>query len=342
MAAPGVAVALPAGVPVPSFAARSWLLADLGTGAVIAARGAHQRDYPASTLKTLTLLAAHSRVDQKSVVTPIPGDLAEGSRVGLVPGQKYTVRNLFEGAMLASGNDAATALARVAGGSAGVGGHVSQMQALAQELGALDTTVKNPTGLDAPGQQSSAYDLALFGRAVLAEPQLAALAATKSVPFPGKTIAPSKRATYQVGNLNRLLYNYDGAIGVKNGFTTLARSTTIAAARRGNQAYLLTALHRDSGTWGPEAELLDWAFRYGPRVQPVGRLVNRGEITASQPSISPAAQPTSSRPASVQRPATHRSWPLPLGLAVLLTGVALWCQRRASRLPDSGGPRRAR
>ncbi len=333
---------VPLGVPRPEFPARSWLLADANSGEILAAQAAHQRDYPASTLKTLNLLAALPRIDPEARITIIPADMAEGSQVGLVPKQEYRVQELLEGAMLASGNDAATALARASGGPAGVAGHIRSMQELARELGALDTTVRNPTGLDAPGQLSSAYDLALFGRAALANPTLAKLAATKSVQFPGKQDAKGNITRYQVGNLNRLLYNYEGAIGVKTGFTTLARSTTIAAVRRGDHTYLLTALHRDNGSWGPEAKVFDWAFSHGARAQPVGRLVNPGELqkTASpQPALSPS--PASVTTNQKDRP-SQRSWWPGLCLAAALLAIAVIAVRRSAQVRIGGGPRRAR
>jgi serine-type D-Ala-D-Ala carboxypeptidase (penicillin-binding protein 5/6) len=259
------------------------VLADLSTGQVLAARGAHRRGLPASTLKTLTALTALPLVDPDAQVTAQASDIVEGSQVGLMPGSRYTVRQLLQGALLASGNDAATALARVAGGAAGVDGHVARMQAEASALGAQDTVVRNPTGLDAAGQVTSAYDLALIARAAMARADLRALVATRKVAFPGKESARGRRPTYQIQNHNRLLSNYPGAVGVKNGFTDRARWTSIGAVTRGGHTYLLTALHRGGGSWRADAAMYDWAVRYGGRVRPVGRLVDRGETAASQP-----------------------------------------------------------
>jgi serine-type D-Ala-D-Ala carboxypeptidase (penicillin-binding protein 5/6) len=289
LAGAGLALDRPAGVPAPPrFAARSWVLADLSTGEVLAARGAHRRGLPASTLKTLTTLTALPLVDPDTRVTARTTDIVDGSQVGLKPGSSYTVRQLLHGTMLASGNDAATALARATGGVGGVGGverHVARMQAEAVALGARDTVVRNPTGLDAPGQVTSAYDLALIARAAMARSDLRALVATRKVSFPGKEArAGGRRPTYQIQNHNRLLANYPGAIGVKNGFTDRARWTSIGAVTRGGRTYLLTALRRGDGSWRADAAVLDWAFRYGTRVRPVGRLVDRGDPAVVSPS----------------------------------------------------------
>ncbi|MGH8970674.1 MAG: D-alanyl-D-alanine carboxypeptidase family protein, partial [Actinomycetes bacterium] len=157
----GVVVDAPAGTrPLPRLSARSFVLADAGSGDVLAARDPHGRLRPASTQKILTALTLLPELDPATVYTATFDDAnVEGSKVGVVPDATYTVHNLFEGLILMSGNDAANALARAAGG---VRRTVAKMNTTARELGALDTTVRNPSGLDAPGQLTSAYDLALL------------------------------------------------------------------------------------------------------------------------------------------------------------------------------------
>jgi serine-type D-Ala-D-Ala carboxypeptidase (penicillin-binding protein 5/6) len=299
----------PADVPAPpKFAATSWVLADLSTGEVIAAKGAHRPGLPASTLKTLTVLTALPVLDPDARVLAQPGDIVDGTKVGLVPGSGYSVRQLLEGTMLSSGNDAATALARAAGG---VRRQVTRMQTEADSLGAFDTVVRNPSGLDAPGQVTSAYDLALIARAAMARPDLRALVATRSARFPGKQTARGPRTGYQIQNHNRLLANYPGAIGVKNGYTERARWTSVGAADRGGRTYLLTALHRGDGSWRSEAAMFDWAFRYGARVRPVGRLVDRGEATrgagAGNSGASQAGSAGSTTPVAADDPGAGRT-----------------------------------
>ncbi|MQA35193.1 D-alanyl-D-alanine carboxypeptidase family protein, partial [Modestobacter roseus] len=148
--------------------ARGWLVADAGTGQVLGARDPHGRYYPASALKTLTLLTLAPQLDPGQVVVGTVEDEAiEGSRVGLVRDGQYPVDLLFRALVMQSGNDAANALARAAGG---VPPTVAAMNATAARLGASDTVVGTPSGLDVAGQSSSPYDLALFMRELVTDP----------------------------------------------------------------------------------------------------------------------------------------------------------------------------
>ncbi|MFM7146898.1 MAG: D-alanyl-D-alanine carboxypeptidase family protein, partial [Actinomycetales bacterium] len=184
--------------PLPDIRAASWVIADATTGAILAAKDAHLQRAPASTLKTLTALTVLPNLPLDGTYRPSHKDAAVGgTRVGLVAGKPYTIRELLYGAFLSSGNDAATALARANGG---VRETVQQMNALAAQLQAFDTVAINPTGLDEPGQLSSAYDLALFARAGLARPDFAEFARTKTYDFPSRG-----SGTYRIYNTNRLL-----------------------------------------------------------------------------------------------------------------------------------------
>ncbi len=277
---------VPAGVPAPpQLAAASYVLADATSGAVLVAQNPHGRTLPASTLKALTALTVIPLLSPAERYTAVPEDLVEGTKVGMSPGSSYSVQQLLQGMMLSSGNDAATGLARVAGGDGGVEQTVAAMQQNAIRLGALDTVVKDPSGLDAPGQVTSSYDLALIARAALRLPAFDALVATRRVRFPGKAEVGKVRRSYEIQNHNSLLFNYPGAIGVKNGYTVAARWTIVGAATRGGRTYVVTALARADRSWRPTAALLDWAFAHGARARPIGRLVEPGEVqpTAAVP-----------------------------------------------------------
>ncbi|MDR6862375.1 hypothetical protein [Phycicoccus sp. 3266] len=280
LAATGVVTDLPPGVPAPpKLRDVSWLLADLDTGEVVAAKAPHARLLPASTLKTLTALTLIPQVPKDQLVKASPADAAaDGTRVGMVPGQSYTGRQLFQALLMSSGNDAAYALAEAGGGREKV---LAEMNANAAHLGAHDTVAKDPSGLDAPGQTSSAYDLALIARAALQLPDFRAYVTTKQADFPG-LVDPrtKKRKTYKINNHNALLYNYPGTIGVKNGYTVAAHRTFISAVTRGGHTYLLTEMYGLDHSWRPQAAMYDWAFRYASKARPVGRLVEPGEVTA--------------------------------------------------------------
>jgi D-alanyl-D-alanine carboxypeptidase (penicillin-binding protein 5/6) len=200
---------------MPRVHAASWLLADLTTGEVLATKAPHRRLPPASTLKTLTAVTLLPRLDPDKVYRARWSDVsAEGSHVGLVVGGTYTVHDLFNGMLLPSGNDAASALAHANGGWPKT---LGQMNAEARRLGAHDTVAKNPSGLDQPGQVSSAYDLALIARAGLARDDFAEYVSTISADFPGQMPKKKgkKRPTYRIYNQNDLLYNgFQGAVGV--------------------------------------------------------------------------------------------------------------------------------
>lgn len=288
----GLQVDLPPGVPVPpAVPVTAWLVVDLTGGKVIAACNAHVPLAPASTLKILTSLTLAHRLDWRSRYVGRPADPAtDGTKVGIVEGSTYTVRDLFHALMLDSANDAATALATLAGGMPAT---ASAMNAQSRALGGFDTYAVNDSGLDAPGQVTSAYDLALFGRAALRDPVIAPLLRTPTYTFPGRgSGSDPERPTYQIQNHNWLLRNYAGATGVKNGYTVAAGSSYVGSATRGSRSYLVTMLHGEGATWRDARKLLDWAFTAGGSARPVGRLVDPGEVATlgrSDPVTAPGA-----------------------------------------------------
>src|SRR4051794_17381742 len=245
--------------PLPAeIVAPAWLVADAGTGAVLAARDPHGRFYPASTLKTLTLLTLLPRLNPAQVVVgTVEDENIEGTRVGLIKGGRYPVPLLFEALMLASGNDAANALARAAGG---VGPTVTAMNQTAAALGAFDTVAGTPSGLDMAGQSSSVYDLALIFRALLDQPRAAAVLRTPTAQIPP---VPGRSAGYQIQNKNPLLSRYPGNLGAKNGFTHAARHGFVTAAERGGRRIIVSVLGSEAVPLrAPDqaARLLDWGF----------------------------------------------------------------------------------
>lgn len=272
LAATGVPLVSPSSPPLPAVDAQSWLVADAETGDVLAAYSPHERRPPASTIKLLTVLAAGNALDPDEAYVATEADAAvEGSRVGIVAAQSYTVEQLLHGLLLASGNDAAHALAEAAGGQAET---VDKMNDEARRLGAFDTKAITPHGLDTPGQLSSAYDLALIGREALDDDTITRLAATPVYDFPG-----TDGATFQIQNQNRLLGSYDGAIGLKTGFTTLAGHTFVGAVERDGRVLIATVLGAEGRAEDAAAALFDWAYG-APSAPAVGRLVAPDEVEA--------------------------------------------------------------
>lgn len=274
---------------LPDVDAAAWLVAEADTGDVLAAHGAHEALPPASTLKLLTAITLVPGLDPDLTYEATDADAGvEGSRVGLAPEETYTYDDLTHGLMLASGNDAAHAIAEISGGQDEA---IAAMNAEAQRLGAMDTVALTPHGLDEPGQVSSAYDLALIARAALADPDIAALVRTTNYDFPGLD-----DTTFQIQNRNRLLGNYDGALGLKTGFTSEAGHTIATAAERDGVRLIVTVLNPDEGRAEPVAEaLLDWGFTAAGTAEPVGTLVTPEDVARHEtatPSGEPATEPT--------------------------------------------------
>ncbi|PRY51948.1 D-alanyl-D-alanine carboxypeptidase (penicillin-binding protein 5/6) [Geodermatophilus tzadiensis] len=327
--------------PLPDgLAAAGWLVADAGTGDVLATRDPHGRFYPASTLKTLTLLTLVHRLDPDTVVAGTAEDEAvEGSRVGMVAGGRYPVSLLFEAMVLQSGNDAANALARAYGGAEAT---VQAMNATALELGAFDTVAGTPSGLDVAGQSSSPYDLALVFRELVADPVTAAVLTTPFAQVPG---VEGRSPGFQIQNENPLA-GYPGGLGGKTGFTDAARHTFVTAAERDGRRLVVSVMgteNRPLRAADQAALLLDWGFAVPPSLGGVGTLVRSAAdvpVPAAEDGAVPA--PSAAAPAGVAAgapPAADDDGPRGLWAAVLgaaavavvaatLTGV-----RRAVRRP---------
>ncbi|MFE2013657.1 D-alanyl-D-alanine carboxypeptidase family protein [Streptomyces sp. NPDC059491] len=268
---------LPGAPDLPSVSALSWVVADAASGEVLAARNAHRRLPPASTLKTLFALTAlpHHQPDEQHTVadSELTGIGAGSSLVGVKEGYTYKVSDLWNGVFLSSGNDAVHVLAAMSGGWESM---ARQMQDKARSLGARDTHVVSPDGYDAPGQVSSAYDLALFGRTGLQDPAFRRYCSTRYADFPAGSWS------YGIANTNRLLTGsdgvarYPGLLGIKNGYTTNAGNTLVSAARRGDRTLVVSVMNPQGGgglaVYEEARELLDWGFDAADEVRPVGSL----------------------------------------------------------------------
>lgn len=163
--------------------AAAWIVFDIDSGDVIAQKDPHGRYRPASIIKVLLALTAIDELDLDAEV-PVSEKAAtmEGSSAGIGTTGTYTARDLLYGLLLNSGNDAAQALAEALGGEEAT---LEKVNALAERLGAHDTHVADYTGLDKPGQMTSAHDLALMYRAAWENPTFAEMVDTDYVNFPG-------------------------------------------------------------------------------------------------------------------------------------------------------------
>ncbi|MCT2281608.1 serine hydrolase [Micromonospora chalcea] len=315
----GAGLVAPPGSPAPpAVTASTWLVADLDTGAVLGACGAHVPGTPASTQKLLLAATMLSRLDPKQVAVATRADLdiePGSSAVGLLVGGRYSVETLWLGLILQSGNDAANMLARLGAGSTQAG--VAEMNAQARRLGAGQTHAVTPSGLDGPGQFTTAYDLALIARACFADDAFRRYALTERTQIPAQPAL--KKGGFQIQNENQLIYRYPGALGGKTGFTELARHSYVGAAQRDGRRLVVTLLGAEARPvrgWQQGAQLLDWGFGL-PRDASVGRLVEPGErdAEAAEPRNAPAAEPAR----TVSPP-----WRGPAGTALRRIGDGDW------------------
>ena len=318
---PDGAAALPKDI-----SATSWVLSDLDSGQVVAAKDPHGRCRPASTIKILLSIVALRELDLNKVVIGTQDDAdADGTRVGIGPGGKYSNIQLMHALVMASGNDAAHAISTQLGGDAAT---VRKMNDLAQSLGAKDTRAATPAGLDGPGMSSSAYDLSLFFREAMKNPTFADLIHTQQYPFPGypgqpttntdtdaSSTSPGESTTvtstdlpgFPIGNDNQLLYDSEGARGGKTGYTDDSRQTFVAGAERNGRRLAITLMKGEVlpiRPWEQAARLLDWGFAL-PRTAAVGALVEPGTV-AAQP-LPPLAAPPTADSLTQAAPLGHES-----------------------------------
>jgi len=308
----GVVVA-PNTPPVPDdVSAQAWLVADLDSGAVIAARDPHGRHRPASVIKVLTAMVSLGELNLNKIVDGTAEDAAvEGTKVGVAPGGTYTVNQLLHGLLMHSGNDAAHALAEQLGGLPVA---MEKINALADKLGGRDTRVATPSGLDGPGMSTSAYDIGLFYRYAWQHPTFAKIVATRTFAFPGHGGHPG----YELENDNQLLYHYPGALGGKTGYTDDAGQTFVGAAKRDGRRLMAVLLHgtrQPIPPWQQAARLLDYGFATAPGTQ-VGTLIEPDPtLSAVKPDAEARDAGTTARAAALVSPADVL--PVRVGVAVI-------------------------
>lgn len=264
--------------------AQAWVLADLDSGDILAARDPHGRYQPASILKMLTAL---------TVLPNLPGDRqvtvsrtaahAEGSSVGLLDGATYSVDELFSALMLVSGNDAATALAEANGG---ISTTVAQMNQKAEQLGMYDTFVETPSGLDGWNQLTSAYDMAEVLQQAVHNDRLKAYDRQLDRQFPLKKnghggVIPAFTFSNQS---QEFLTTVPGALLSKTGYTDAAQHTYLAAVHDHGRNLGVVFLRNQRwplDQWQQAVKLFAWADSLKPGTPPVGHL--DGPISAEAP-----------------------------------------------------------
>lgn len=310
---------LPPGAPaLPSgLTARAFVVADLDTGRIIAARDPHGRYQPASIQKLLTTVTLLPLLPGDRVVTAsVTAADTEGSRAGLVAGGHYTVDQLFEGLLMVSGNDTAEALAEAAGGRAHT---VALMNRTALGLGAYDTFIQTPSGLDGWQQLTSAYDMTLFLRAALRDPRFARYDTVRHTLLPAQKQQQQKPVPMWNQNYE-FLDTVPGALVAKTGYTDAAQHTFAGAIVRGGHRYgvvFLRAQRYPQDQWVQAARLVAWA-QQARGLPPVGHL--DAPVTPLGRRAAAAGTPT---PAESTSPAPSARTSSAVGIKVVILLVFL-------------------
>ena len=234
--------------PPPQVSAKSAALLDGTTGECLCEKNGDQRALIASTTKIMTgLLVCEAGDLDRTVTVPETAAGTEGSSMYLKSGETLTRRELLYGMMLHSGNDAALTLAISVSGSEAA--FVRQMNRRACALNLTQTHFANPHGLDSGENYSTALDLVRLAQAALQNEQFRAVVSTKTITCAGRTLT----------NHNKLLWRYDGCIGVKTGYTRHAGRILVSAAERG-ESQLIAVTLADPDDWRDHAALLDYGF----------------------------------------------------------------------------------
>ncbi len=238
----------------PSVSAKCVVLMCAQTGEILYGKNMNQRQSMASTTKIMTaLIALEEGCPEKVVKASKEMISVEGTSMGLLEGDSVTLRTLVYGMLLASGNDAANATACTVAGSSKK--FAELMNERAAEIGMKNTHFVTPSGLDNKEHYSTAYDMALLACEAIKNVEFRAIcSSTSSKVYYGNP--PYQRT---VVNHNRLLYTYDGCIGVKTGFTKKSGRCLVSAAERDGVTLVAVTL-KDPNDWKDHVKLLNYGF----------------------------------------------------------------------------------
>lgn len=227
------------------------------SGEILFEKDAYKRRSMASTTKIMTAVIALESEKLNDIVTVSNKMInVEGTSMGLKKGDKITLENLVRGMMLLSGNDAANAIALYLGGSEE--DFAVMMNNKARKLGMRDTNFVTASGLDDDEHYTSAYDMALLTSYAMRNPKFRRLVSLTK----GEVEYVSPDATYTYYNHNKFLTMYDGACGVKTGFTKKSgRCLVTAVEKNGNLVIAVTLNAGDD--WNDHEKLYDYCFSEG-------------------------------------------------------------------------------
>lgn len=230
------------------YSMEKGILMDGQTGRVLYEKNADEESLIASTTKIMTALVVCQQCNVLDRVRiPAQAVGVEGSSMYLKEGEILTVQELLYGLMLSSGNDAAVALAIYCGGT--VEGFAQLMNDKARALGLEGTHFVNPHGLDASGHYSTARDLAVLASYAMDDPIFAQTVGTRTVRCGERTLT----------NHNKLLWQVEGAEGIKTGYTKAAGRILVSSACRDGRRLICVTIN-DGNDWLDHGNLYDWGF----------------------------------------------------------------------------------
>lgn len=235
-----------------NISAKAAVVIDGYTGEILYSQNCNEQLSMASTTKIMTaLLLCELGGDlTKQIVTTREMVTVEGSSMGLQVGDTVSYHDLLYGMMLASGNDAANTTAIAIGGS--VNQFVDLMNERAKQIGLVSTHFVTPSGLDADGHYTTAYELALIAKEALANKDFAKAAASQSARLCYGNPPYNRTLT----NHNKLLKMYDDVVGVKTGFTKKSGRCLVSASKKDNKFVIAVTLN-DGNDWQDHRSLLD-------------------------------------------------------------------------------------
>jgi len=247
--------------PDEDLTARAAILMDAATGKILYQKEPDLRLPPASTTKIVTAILAleSGRKLKDSLTVSKSATRVPASKLYLRPGQTITIEDLLYALLLSSANDASLVLAE------GIGGSVEQFTELmtkkAHELGATNSNFSNPHGLTAPDHYSTARDLAILFRYAMKNATFREIVQTRISSVSSNSVVRKKTVARRISvrNHNRLLWNFDGAIGGKTGYTAAAQKCFVGAVAR-NGVTLIVSILGARDQWGDTKKLLEYGF----------------------------------------------------------------------------------
>lgn len=238
----------------PGVSAEYACVIEMKSGEVIYEKNAHTKYPMASTTKIMTALIALENSSPDDVVNVSANAAAqEGSSLYLREGDRIKMSDLLYGLMLNSGNDAAVAAAEHISGD--TQSFAELMTARAHEIGAEDTQFKNPNGLDADGHYTTAYDLALIAREAMKNEVFREIVSTRTK----KVTLENNGADIYLSNHNKMLKLYDGANGIKTGYTRATGRCLVSSAEREGMEFVAVTLNAPDD-WRDHTNMLNYAF----------------------------------------------------------------------------------